>query len=133
MKKLHFGIAVLFVSLFIIACSKKDVDVTPPPAPAYIVEGIYSGKIGTGPAIPASQFELNLKKGGVIERINGNGAITGTGTWSLEGTTFTAKYQSNSNGSIIQLQGTLDKGKKRINGTWLNSGGNDGTYYVTKQ
>lgn len=132
MKQLHSILAVLFLSVFMLACSKKDADVTPPPAP-YVVEGIYSGKIGTGAAIPASQFELNLKPDGTIERIIGNGTVTGTGSWQLKGDAFTAHYESNVSSTVIDLKGTLQKEKKRISGSWVNNGGNEGTYYVTKK
>lgn len=129
MKQLHSVLAVLMLSIFVISCSKKDVD----PVPPFVPEGIYSGKIGTGSAIPSGQFELNLKKNGLLDRVSSNGEVSSTGTWELKGNAFTAHYKSLTSTVEVNLTGTLNQATKRISGTWKNSGDNDGTFYVVKK
>ena len=68
---------VLALSSIFVAC-KKDKD-----TPAYVVEGTYEGKLGSGVATPTGFFGLRLKTGGILERINSTADVTATGTWKL--------------------------------------------------
>ncbi len=66
----------LLLTLVFVACSKDKND-TPP---AFSIEGKWFGKIGAGAAIPSGQYALNIKSGGVVERVNSIGNVTATGT-----------------------------------------------------
>lgn len=116
----------MLLTLSLVAC-KKDQEELPVP---FNVEGVWSGKIGTDPASPGSQFSLNIKPGGFVERINGNGGISGTGTWLYQGTAFSANYILNGNNTKVQLTGTVYPGEKKISGTWSNNGGDTGKWFL---
>lgn len=124
-----FILFIFAVSVF--SACKKDSK-----APAFTIEGSWVGKLGSGSNTPGSQFEINVKPGGVLERINGSGGISGIGTWQVNGDMFTGHYEfTNSNGSA-SVQATIDKSaNKLVNGTW-GSGNNTsgaGTWYASKQ
>ena len=116
---------VLALSSIFVAC-KKDKD-----TPAYVVEGTYEGKLGSGAAIPTGFFGLQLKAGGVLSRITSTGDVTGTGTWKLVSNKLTGDYVG-TNGIIVSIEATLDQSQGRFSGTWENSVNNDGTFYATK-
>ncbi|HLP36736.1 hypothetical protein [Lacibacter sp.] len=125
----RYFLFLLAVSVF--SACKKDSNI-----PAFTIEGSWVGKLGSGSNTPGSQFEINVKPGGVLERINGNGGISGIGTWQVNGDTFTGHYEfTNSNGSA-SVQATIDKAaNKLVNGTW-GSGNNTsgaGTWYASKE
>jgi hypothetical protein len=127
MKFLRIAIVALFVSTAFVACKKDDVS-----APSFKMEGIWDGKIGQNAAEPSGQFKLNIKAGGSIERISSNGSVSATGSWNLEGNNFTAIYFY-SNGTVVDLTGTVDKSAKKLTATWSNNGAEQGTLYVNKQ
>lgn len=128
MKVLKMAIIALFVSTAFVACNKDNDD---KPA-GFTIEGSWSGKIGTGDVAPNGQYALNIKKGGTLERIGANGTVSASGSWNLVGDTFTGIYFY-SNGTVVDVTGTLDKASKKITGTWENNGGEEGTLYVNKQ
>ena len=126
MKALKFA-SILLLSVTTFFACKKEKDEQPP----FAMEGRWTGKIGTGPVTPASQFSINLKPGGVIERINANGGVSGTGNWSLVNNEFAGAYVLSS-GTQIVLQGTFDKSVKRLSGNWSN-GSETGSWNATKE
>lgn len=115
----------LFSAAFI-SCSKDD------GAPSFKMEGMWEGKIGQDATPPSGQYKLNLKAGGSVERIGSNGTVSATGTWNLEGNSFTATYFY-SNGTVVDVTGTVDKAANKITADWSNNGGEEGTLYVVKQ
>lgn len=128
MKMLAYSIRtllVMFVFFALTTSCKKEND----SKPGFVVEGKWQGKIGTDPAVPISQFSLNLKSGGVLERINSGGTVSGTGTWSVNGDQFIGNYTLNS-GTSIQLFGTVKKNINQIDGTWINNGGETGKWFL---
>jgi hypothetical protein len=127
--KLLKGLSFAFLLVFVAASCSKDHDDTPPP---FAMEGFWSGKIGTGSASPSGQYALNLKSGGIIERVNGSGAVTATGTWQLNGAAFTASYNY-TNGTMVNVTGTVDKGKNKLTANWENNGGEKGSLYASKE
>lgn len=127
MKFLRTAIVALFVSTAFVACKKDDVT-----TPSFKMEGVWDGKIGQNTDEPTGQFKLNIKAGGDIERVSSNGSISATGAWSLEGINFTAIYFY-SNGTVVDIAGTVDKAKNKLTATWSNNGGEQGTLYVNKQ
>lgn len=127
MKRIATILSLALFTLSFTAC-KKDKD-----DKGFVMEGIWEGKIGTGPAIPNSQYAIRLKPGGVIERINSGGTASATGTWQLNNKTFTALYTFTSGGTVVTLTGTFNEGLARISGTWVNDGGEEGSWHVTKE
>lgn len=97
--------------------------------PAFIIEGKWNGKIGTGNVSPASQFSLHLKPGGQLERINNAGNVTGNGTWQLTGKNFSGSYELHS-GTKVSLTGTVITEESRLSGTWENNGGETGSWLL---
>lgn len=131
MKLIKFLAAGLLMVALFTACS-KDKDV--PTTPAFSIVGQWEGKLGTGAAIPTSFFKINVKADGKLDRINSDGEITGSGTWTVEGSTFKAHYVSNMNGVEIDMTATIDKLMNKLTGgTWENSGNNSGTWYASKK
>jgi hypothetical protein len=126
MKFLRTAVVALFVSAAFTACKKDDV------TPVFTIEGSWTGKIGTGSSVPSGQYALNIKAGGVIERISSNGSVSATGTWQLEGNNFTATYNY-PGGTIVNIAGTVDKAINKISADWSNNGGEQGTLYANKQ
>lgn len=116
---------VLALSSIFVAC-KKDKD-----TPAYVVEGTYEGKLGSGVAIPTGFFGLQLKAGGILNRITSTGEVTGTGTWTLSSNKLTGDYVG-SNGIIVSIEATLDQSQGRFSGHWENSVNNEGSWYAAK-
>lgn len=105
------------------SCKKEN------PAPPFVIEGKWNGKIGTGSVSPASQFSLHIKPGGELERINNAGNVTGNGTWQLTGKNFSGSYELNS-GTQISLTGTVVTEEGRLSGTWENNGGETGSWLL---
>ncbi|MFC0774443.1 hypothetical protein [Terrimonas alba] len=119
------AVALLLTTSFV-ACKKDN---TPPP---FTIEGKWEGKIGTGNATPSGQYALNIKSGGTIERVNSNGTITASGTWQLAGDNFSATYNYQ-NGTVVEVVALIDKGSKKLSGSWENNGGEEGSFYANKQ
>lgn len=127
MKFFGTAIMILFISTAFLSCKKDDVT-----TPSFKIEGIWDGKIGQNSDVPSGQYKLNIKTGGIIERISSNNSVSATGTWQLEGNEFSATYNY-SNGTIVNLAGTLDKSINKLTADWSNSGSEQGTLYVNKQ
>ena len=125
MKFVRTAIVALFITGALVAC-KKDKDL-----PTFTIEGSWTGKIGTGAASPNGQYALNIKNGGSLERIGANGTVSATGSWNLQGNTFTGIYFY-SNGTVVDITGTLEKASNKITGTWSNNGNEEGTFYINK-
>lgn len=125
MKFLRTALVAILITGALVACN-KDKDL-----PAFTVEGSWSGKIGTGATSPNGQYALSIKKGGSLDRIGATGAVSASGSWSLQGNTFTGIYFY-SNGTVVDITGTLDKASNKITGTWSNNGNEEGTFYVNK-
>jgi hypothetical protein len=127
MKFLQTAIIALFVSAAFVACKKDDVTI-----PSFKMEGVWEGKIGQNTEAPSGQYKLNIKNGGTIERISSNGTVSASGSWNLAGENFTAIYFY-SNGTVVDVAGTVDKSKNKLTATWSNNGDDEGTLYVSKQ
>lgn len=127
MKFLRTAILATLVSATFIACSKDD-----KATPVFTMEGIWEGKIGENSDAPSGQYKLNIKQGGAVDRVGSNGSVSASGTWQLEGNVFSATY-SYSNGTVVVVEGTVDKGNNKITAEWSNNGGEVGTLYANKQ
>lgn len=133
MKFLKLPILVLLVSSVFIAC-KKDSDTNSANAG---IAGNWVGKYGFGNETPAVYYRFNIKANGVIEELNASGNSKGSGTWSLNGTNFTAHYQWKAPmNTVFTVAATYDAATGKLsNGTWGydESATNGGLWEQTKQ
>ena len=125
MKHLKSVSLALLLMAALVAC-KKDSE-----APAFTMVGKWTGKIGSGNNEPSGQYALNVKANGTIERVSSGGEVSATGTWALEGTVFTAMY-TYPNGTVVDVDGSVDKAQMKLTGNWENSGGEEGTFYANR-
>jgi hypothetical protein len=125
-----FAAGLIMVAMFI-SCS-KDKAQTPTP-PAFNIAGLWEGKIGTDAAIPTGYFGIQIKQDGKIDRISADKSVSGTGTWTLDGTSFKAQY-TGSNTVTVKITATLDKLLGKLTGgKWENNANNKGTWYATQE
>lgn len=127
MKAIKF-FSILFIATTTFFACKKEKDDQPKP---FVFEGIWTGKIGTGSATPNSQLKFNAKAGGIMERINSSGNVSGTGNWALVENDFATSYKLTS-GTQIFMSGTFDPQAKKLSGTWSN-GSETGNWFATKE
>ncbi|HEX5653510.1 MAG TPA: hypothetical protein VFX58_10575 [Chitinophagaceae bacterium] len=121
MKILRMTFLALVLSSLFMACN-KDNDTTPP----FSIEGKWTGTTGNG-----GYFGMNIKPGGVLERISSSGSVSATGHWQLNGNALTGDYTFTS-GTVVTMQATVDKSQNKLSGTWANNGGEQGTMSATK-
>jgi hypothetical protein len=94
MKFLKFAIVALLLSTAFFSCSKDKDDDFKPSNGNTAIEGKWVGTYGFGNDAPTIYYCLNVKAGGEIEELNSSGVSKCiSGTWSLNGNVFTAKYQ----------------------------------------
>lgn len=119
MKFLKFFIVALLLSTAFFSCKKdNNDDFTPTPSNSAI-EGKWVGKYGYQNDAPTIYFCLNVKPGGIIEELNSSGESKGSGTWSMNGNTFTAKYQWKAPlNTIFSVIATYDPATGKLSGTW---------------
>lgn len=125
MKFLKSAVLAALLSTVFFACKKDNNE------PGFIIEGKWEGKLGNGNATPTGFIGLTIKPGGVLERTISSGSVSATGTWQLNGNSFTGTYTFTSSGTVVNLVGTVDKAKNKISGTWSNPS-EDGQWYVNK-
>jgi hypothetical protein len=118
------SLAILLMAAFV-AC-KKDSE----PA-VFTMTGKWIGALGLNNDVPSGYYALNIKSNGTVERIDSDGDVNATGTWTLEGEEFTALY-TYPGGTIVNVEGTVDKSQKKLTGNWENSGDEVGTFYATR-
>jgi hypothetical protein len=117
--------SIILVSLGFVSC-KKDKD-----EPAFTITGLWEGKLGTGTEAPDSYFALNLKGNGVVERVNGAGNVSATGTYQVTGDVIEGNYHFSS-GTDVDFTATINKSQQKITGSWINDGNETGTFYLNK-
>ena len=118
MKFLKFFIVTLLVSTAFFSCKKDNNDDFKTPSNTAI-EGKWVGKYGYQNDAPTIYYCLNVKPGGVIEELNSSGESKGSGTWTLNGNTFTAKYQWKAPlNTIFSVVASFDPATGKLSGTW---------------
>jgi hypothetical protein len=132
MKALRFLSIVLLTPIVFLACSKDEATSKPPTTS---VEGDWIGNYGFGSDAPQIYFRLNIKSGGVIEELNKSGQSKGSGTWTLSGNTFKAKYKwTILSGSTYSVQATLNTATGQLSGTWgYDDNPSDGGKFVVSK
>jgi hypothetical protein len=132
MKALKLFSLVLLTSVVFLACKKDEVSSK---SPSKSIEGVWVGQYGFGDDTPNIYYALNVKPGGVIEEINKTGQSKGSGTWTLVGNTFTAKYKWTILGqSTYSVHATLDPATGKLAGTWGydNNPSDGGLFEISK-
>lgn len=120
MKFIRMAAIALVLSTAFVACSKDKND-TP-----FVIEGTWKGTTGGG-----GFFGVNLKAGGVLERIYSDGQVGATGTWQLNGKTLTGEYHFAS-GTDVTMTANVDTKHNKFSGSWSNDAGEIGTMQATK-
>ena len=124
-------IAGLLAVITLASCSKKN-DVIKPVVP---IEGKWIGKSSVLSDPYNSFYSFNIKPGGVLERLDADGAVTGNGQWAFYNgdVGITATYTL-TGGATFSIIGTFDKINGKLDGTWGNGtkeyGG--GYWYMNK-
>jgi hypothetical protein len=123
----------LLAGITFVSCNKDNDDVKQPAT----AEGLYSGKYGFGTDVPDNAYKLNFKSGGVLQEIGiSSGAVTGQGTWQVNGNTITGTYTMVfSPFNVYSISGTFDAATQKITGTWGydNSATDGGKMEIVRQ
>ncbi|RYG44245.1 MAG: hypothetical protein EOO01_19885 [Chitinophagaceae bacterium] len=119
--------ALLVITVFV-GYSKKTGDLPR----SFRMEGLWEGRISTAPNSPGRLYQLRLSPDGTLERINTGGTPTASGNWELSGRRFTATYNY-SNGTIVILNGIVDKEEGTITAVWENNGNDNGHIAINKK
>ncbi len=123
------GVAgVILVSIFFAACTKEKIAVQP-----VTIEGNWEGKFGYGTDQKGYPYAFHIKPGGILERIDTSGNVTGTGVWEMSNKMFSGIY--NTNGSIFSLLAAFDDRQGKLLGNWGygNSASDGGTWEMVKK
>jgi hypothetical protein len=119
------ALILLSCTLFI-SCS-KDKDNGP-----VSIEGTWEGTFNFGPNTQTYKWGLNLKAGGVMEGLDENGQVTGTGTWEIQNNIITGDYVEN--GDVITIVAAFYPQQKKLLGDWGFDGSvNEGTFDMSKK
>lgn len=120
---------VLLFSVVFVSCKKEKV--------TYPIEGYWVGKYGSGTATPSSGYSMVVEPGGLLTIADGasiTSSSKASGTWTLTGNTFTAKY-TYTGGSTFSITATFSNDGKLTNGTWGpgTSTSGSGTWYMDRK
>lgn len=136
MKFLKFAIVALLLSAAFFSCKKDNDDDFKAPTGNTAIEGKYVGKYGYGNEVPSISYILNVKPGGIFEELNTSGVSKCiSGTWSLNGNVFTAKYQWKAPlNTKFSVAATFDASTGKLVGTWgYDDSATNGGKWETKQ
>lgn len=130
MKMLKLMLLLLVSTTTFFACQKDDEG-----QPTDTVEGLWIGNYGFGNDNPDIFFSFNIKPGGVIEEVNKNQGVKGTGTWELVGDQFTASYKWYAPYfTDYKVRATFDKAHGRLSGFWgYDTDDNGGKWNMHKE
>ncbi|MBC7947313.1 MAG: hypothetical protein H7Y42_05500 [Chitinophagaceae bacterium] len=131
MKFLKLSILTTVFSICVLACNKDSDGTASQP-----IAGKWVGTYGFGNESPAIYYAFNIKSNGVIEELSQSGNSKGSGTWNLNGNTFTAHYQWKAPlNTIYTVIATYDVATGKLTGTWGydDDGDNGGLWEQSKQ
>ncbi len=116
MKQFTFSIIVLAITSLFIACKKEKAEESNSPTG---LVGIWIGEYDYYEYNDSYYYSFEIKADGTIKEISYYGEVSGEGTWSLTGNTFTATYKSTgAAGKIYSVQATYDAANKKLGGSW---------------
>jgi hypothetical protein len=133
MKFLRFFVVATLIcaAIFSFSSCKKNSDNTSHP-----LEGKWVGTYGFGNETPHVYYAFKIQSNGTLEELNQAGNSKGSGTWKLNGNTFTATYQWKAPmNSIYTVVATYDAATQKLTGTWgyENDGTNGGAWEQSRQ
>ncbi len=125
------GACMALVMLLTFACSKS----TDEPGTVSI-EGVWTGKYGTGNNKPSSFYSFNIKANGVIEELDANGKVKGKGIWQLDNNKIlmASYYYLPPANTEFSVLGAFNAAEGKILGNWGygESVTDGGTWEMTK-
>jgi len=131
MKFLKSITSVLLLLVVFSACS-KDSDSTP----STTLQGAWQGKYGDDNEAPSVFFSLNFKAGGVLEEIDTDGTVKGTGTYTIDNNNIITGHTVNIKtpvGNKYSYMAAFYPSQAKVLGNWGfgNSGTNGGMFELT--
>jgi hypothetical protein len=131
-------VALLLAVTTLVSCKKEDKAVPQQPEVPQVVktiEGTWIGKYGNGNVDPDNFFAANIKKNGLLEIIDENNEVTGTGTWEVADGIFSAKYKYTGNLlTSFSLAAKYDEDAGTLTGSWgIGNDTGSGDFYWNKQ
>ena len=132
MKLLRSITSVLLLLVVFSACS-KDSDSTPSTT---TFQGLWQGKFGNDNDAPSVFFSLKFKTGGVLEEIDTDGSVKGTGTYTIDNNNIVTGHTVNIKapvGNKYSYVAAFYPSQGKILGNWGfgNSGTNGGLFELT--
>jgi hypothetical protein len=122
------GLALMLLSCTLFISCSKDKDDNKP----VTIEGVWEGTYKYDSGSQTFKWGLNLKAGGVLEGLDANGQVTGTGTWEIENNIVYGTYFEN--GAEVTVIAAFYPEQKKLLGDWgYNGNVNEGTFDMTKK
>jgi hypothetical protein len=132
MKFIKLFILGLIVSTVFLSCKKDNTGATASKS----LQGKWVGTYGFGNETPHVFYSFNIKASGVIEELSQAGNSKGSGTWNLNGNSFTATYQWKSPmNTVYSVVAIYDPATGKLTGTWGydNNNTNGGLWEQSRQ
>ena len=119
----------LLAAVTFTSCKKDD----PQTQQSDPMVGIWDGKYAAGQGEPNTQYTFKLNANGTMQILDFDKTVLGSGTWSLNETTFTGKYTYELGGNFSMVA-KYDAAAKTLTGSWgEDQSTGDGTFFLKKQ
>jgi hypothetical protein len=125
----------LFATATLVSC-KKNNDIAPQQQAPVVktIEGSWVGKYGSGNGEPNEFFAFNIKPGGLLDVIDENNEVVGTGTWEMTENVFTGKYKYTGNFLGFSVAAKFNAETGKLTGSWGAGNNTDsGEFYMDKK
>ena len=122
---------VTLLAVVFFACKKDDIN----PVAAPSLSGIWEGKWGDVGQPPTNFIKFEFKVNGTMARLNEQGQVIASGTWTVNGINFECTYTHTSDRQVHKISGLYTDFNGEITGTWgySPSKANGGTVDLKKQ
>jgi hypothetical protein len=129
MRHVKMMMAILMVAAAFMACKKNET-----PVSKTTFAGTWQGNWGSGSQDPSNFIKFNFKADGTMTRLDEQGLVIATGTWTLNGINFECTYTHN-DGQVHKIAGLYTDFDGVIMSTWgwAPSKANGGTVELKKQ
>lgn len=117
MKTLSIKSLALFAiaAITFMSCSKKKEDVKAPVDP---IVGEWVGEYKSNSSVKKYYYAFSIKPGGVLEVLNEENKVSGTGTWKLESSVFYAVYKYTQGGAKYNAAAKFDATEGTLSGSY---------------
>ncbi len=127
------SITSVLLLLFVFSACSKDSESTPSTT---TFQGVWQGKFGNDNDAPSVFFSLNFKAGGVLEEIDTDGTVKGTGTYTIDNNNIITGHTVNIKapvGNKYSYVAAFYPSQAKVLGNWGfgNSGTNGGMFNLT--